>query len=121
MSEAAGSEGEHVDEVASMLKQMLDNQGVLGKMKAQIRACVYKSLEEGASEKPRLPSEMLLINELVREYLEHAGFQHTANTLALESGHAEERVPRAVLARQLNIPAAQADIPLLYSLVNPAS
>ena len=116
MSDAASDD--HEDEVASMLKSMLDNQGVLGKMKAQIRACVYKGLESGATEKPALPNELLLMNELVREYLEHSGFHHTASTLVVESGQPEERIPRNVLSQQLNIVGAQPDLPLLYSVLN---
>eukprot|EP00659_Diplonema_papillatum_P008083 gene8083-12428_t len=76
-----------------------------------------EALDESAPPKPELAHENLLLNELIREYLEHAGYQHTANTLVLESGQPTDKLPRDMLARQLKIAAPHPDLPLLFSAV----
>ena len=90
---ASVPEGEEEEEVTAVLKSVLEKQGVLGKLKAQIRSCVYQvcaasikqhlfqttletliniqALDEGTAPKPQLSNDTLVMNELIREYLEY--------------------------------------------------
>eukprot|EP01060_Flectonema_neradi_P009163 TRINITY_DN1654_c0_g1_i3.p1 TRINITY_DN1654_c0_g1~~TRINITY_DN1654_c0_g1_i3.p1 ORF type:complete len:101 (+),score=23.57 TRINITY_DN1654_c0_g1_i3:45-305(+) len=69
-----GEEEEEEEEVTAILKSVLEKQGVLGKLKAQIRSCVYQALDEGTAPKPQLSNDTLVMNELIREYLEYVYF-----------------------------------------------
>jgi hypothetical protein len=53
--------------------------------------------------KPALSHENVVINELIREYLEYNHYKHTLSVLIPESGQPLDRVDRAYLAQELNI------------------
>ena len=51
-------------------------------MKAYMRAEVFQALErENTERKPKQSNENLLINELIKEYLEFNSYKHTASVL----------------------------------------
>uniref|UniRef100_A0A3P9MTN4 Centrosomal protein 20 n=1 Tax=Poecilia reticulata TaxID=8081 RepID=A0A3P9MTN4_POERE len=62
-------------------KQKLESRGVMGQLKARIRAEVFSALDEQREARPSLSHENLLINELIREYLEFNKYRHTASVL----------------------------------------
>ena len=64
-----------------MIKDTLENRGVLGQIKARIRAEVFNSLEDNTDTKPPLSNENMIINELIREYLEFNKYKYTASVL----------------------------------------
>lgn len=64
-----------------MVKETLEHRGVLNQLKARIRAEVFSALDDQAEEKPSLSNENLLINELIREYLEYNKYKYTASVL----------------------------------------
>jgi lisH domain-containing protein FOPNL len=94
-----------LEDLKSALKITLENKGVLQQVKAQIRAEIFNSLDEQVhvrlgvpsctwtrdcrcstcecqeTEKPQLSSENILINELIREYLEYNHHFHTVAVL----------------------------------------
>ncbi len=53
--------------------------------------------------RPPLSHENVLINELIREYLEYNHYKHTLSVLIPETGQPNDRVDRAYLAHELNI------------------
>ena len=58
-----------INELKDVLKETLENKGVLQEIKAKIRAEIFNTLSENSTSKPALSNENLIINELIREYL----------------------------------------------------
>jgi lisH domain-containing protein FOPNL len=57
--------------------------GKLNKVKAELRAEIAKLLEptSTSSTKPDIPSDTLIINELIREFLTWNGYHYTTSVL----------------------------------------
>uniref|UniRef100_A0A3B3ZW72 FGFR1 oncogene partner (FOP) N-terminal dimerisation domain-containing protein n=1 Tax=Periophthalmus magnuspinnatus TaxID=409849 RepID=A0A3B3ZW72_9GOBI len=71
-----------ITELKCAVRETLESRGVLGQLKARIRAEVFSALEDKRpSERPQLSHENLLINELIREYLEFNKYKYTASVL----------------------------------------
>ncbi|KAJ8978244.1 hypothetical protein NQ317_012600 [Molorchus minor] len=70
-------------------------------------------------ERPKVPEETKLINELLREYLSWNGYLYTEQVLAAESSQKGERLSRDVLTTKFGVmdDAKTAKIPLLYYIV----
>jgi len=64
-----------------VLKDTLEKRGALGEIKARIRAEVFNALEDRSEPRPPLSHENLLINELIREYLEYNKYKYTSSVL----------------------------------------
>lgn len=63
------------------MRETLESRGVLGQLRARIRAEVFSALDDQREARPPLSHENLLINELVREYLEFNSYRYTASVL----------------------------------------
>lgn len=63
------------------VRETLESRGVLGQLKARIRAEVFSALDDQREPRPPLSHENLLINELIREYLEFNKYRYTASVL----------------------------------------
>ncbi|XP_073884416.1 centrosomal protein 20 isoform X6 [Macaca fascicularis] len=74
-----------VAELKAVLKDTLEKKGVLGHLKARIRAEVFNALDDDREPRPSLSHENLLINELIREYLEFNKYKYTASVLIAET------------------------------------
>ncbi|KAJ0033320.1 hypothetical protein NQD34_000427 [Periophthalmus magnuspinnatus] len=110
-----------ITELKCAVRETLESRGVLGQLKARIRAEVFSALEDKRpSERPQLSHENLLINELIREYLEFNKYKYTASVLTAESGQPEVPLDRQFLAHELNVAedASSKSVPLLYGLVS---
>uniref|UniRef100_A0A8C7CRV3 Centrosomal protein 20 n=1 Tax=Oncorhynchus kisutch TaxID=8019 RepID=A0A8C7CRV3_ONCKI len=59
-----------ITELNCALRESLESRGVLGQLKARIRAEVFNALDDQSEPRPALSHDNLLINELIREYLE---------------------------------------------------
>ncbi|XP_027540108.1 lisH domain-containing protein FOPNL isoform X2 [Neopelma chrysocephalum] len=92
-----------VAELKAVLKDTLEKRGALGEIKARIRAEVFNALDDQSEPRPPLSHENLLINELIREYLEYNRYKYTASVLTAESGQPEEPLDRQFLAKELNV------------------
>lgn len=59
------------------VKGTLQKEGILNRLRAEMRLEVVKAFKMGSQTtgKPKLPNEMLLVNELIREYLTWAGYK----------------------------------------------
>lgn len=60
-----------------VLKEALDNKGVTNEVKSRLRAEVFSILEDNTFEKPRVSQENLLINELIREYMDFNHYKYS--------------------------------------------
>ncbi|NWV00380.1 FOPNL protein, partial [Upupa epops] len=106
--------------MVTVLKDTLEKRGALGQIKARIRAEVFNALDDQTVPRPPLSHENLLINELIREYLEYNKYKYTASVLTSESGQPEVPLDREFLARELNIveDTNGKSVPLLYGIIS---
>mmetsp|Transcript_18027 Transcript_18027/g.57655 ORF Transcript_18027/g.57655 Transcript_18027/m.57655 type:complete len:191 (-) Transcript_18027:562-1134(-) len=104
-------------ELKDALRETLEARGSLGAVKARLRADIFHALDEQDSAAPKLSNENLLINELIREYLQFNEYRHTLSVLVPESGQPEEPAfTRDFLRSQLGIRPGEDSgrVPLLY-------
>ncbi|XP_051062654.1 centrosomal protein 20 [Phodopus roborovskii] len=108
-----------VTELKAVLKDTLEKKGVLGHLKARIRAEVFNALDDDHEPRPSLSHENLLINELIREYLEFNKYKYTASVLIAESGQPVVPLDRQFLVHELKTFEESKDnsIPLLYGIL----
>ena len=70
---------------AAALREVLEKRGVLGALRARVRAEVFEALEEGETAggggRPAPCRENLVLNELIREYLVYNNYNYTASVL----------------------------------------
>ena len=64
-----------------VVKESLEQRGVLNQVKARIRAEVYSAIERPTEGRPVISNENILINELIREYLEFNKYKYTSSVL----------------------------------------
>ncbi|XP_017272385.1 lisH domain-containing protein FOPNL isoform X2 [Kryptolebias marmoratus] len=109
-----------ISELKSAVRDTLESRGVLGQLKARIRAEVFSALDDQREPRPPLSHENLLINELIREYLEFNKYRYTASVLTAESGQPEAALDRQFMANELKVSedASSKSVPLLYGLVS---
>lgn len=81
---------------------------------------MFNALEDQSEPRPTLSRENLLINELIREYLDYNSYKYTASVLMAESGQPEVPLDRQFLAKELNIveDASGKSVPLLYGILS---
>ncbi|XP_009558632.2 centrosomal protein 20 isoform X2 [Cuculus canorus] len=103
-----------------VLRDTLEKRGALGQIKARIRAEVFNALDDQSEPRPPLSHENLLINELIREYLDYNKYKYAASVLTAESGQPEVPLDRQFLAKELNIveDANGKSVPLLYGIIS---
>nr|XP_055221702.1 centrosomal protein 20 isoform X1 [Gorilla gorilla gorilla] len=108
-----------VAELKAVLKDTLEKKGVLGHLKARIRAEVFNALDDDREPRPSLSHENLLLNELIREYLEFNKYKYTASVLIAESGQPVVPLDRQFLIHELNAFEESKDntTPLLYGIL----
>ncbi|XP_001374877.1 centrosomal protein 20 isoform X1 [Monodelphis domestica] len=109
-----------VAELKAVLKDTLEKRGVLGHLRAKIRAEVFNALDDQGEKPPPLSHENLLINELIREYLEFNKYKYSASVLAAESGQPAMPLERQFLIKELNIfeDSNAKTVPLLYGIIS---
>ncbi|KAF1334834.1 Lish domain-containing protein fopnl, partial [Globisporangium splendens] len=93
----------NLSDLKDVLKDTLEARGSLNQIKARIRAEIFAALDDQDVPKPKLSNENLIINELVREYLEYNGYRHALSVFLPESGQPTEKpFHRGFLAAELN-------------------
>ena len=109
-----------IEDLKAVLKETLENKGVLNQVRARIRAEVFNALDEQTEVKPTLSNENFLINELIREYLDFNKYNYTKSVLTVESGQPTENIDRRFLLQQLNMDDTeeQGKMPLLYGMLS---
>ncbi|XP_040000990.1 lisH domain-containing protein FOPNL isoform X2 [Xiphias gladius] len=108
-----------ITELKCAVRETLESRGVLGQLKARIRAEVFSALDDQREPRPPLSHENLLVNELIREYLEFNKYRYTASVLTA-AGQPEVPLDRQFLANELKVAedASSKSVPLLYGLVS---
>ena len=94
---------------------------MLNDVKAKIRAEVFTALDSEAQGKPPLSNENMIINEMIREYLEYNRYYNAASVLVTESGQpVEPPFDREYLHKKFAISSStkgnRPSMPLLYEL-----
>ncbi|XP_033630850.1 lisH domain-containing protein FOPNL-like [Asterias rubens] len=109
-----------VQELKAVLKETLESRGVMGQIKARVRSEVFHALDDQSDPRPPLSNENMLINELIREYLEFNKYKYTSSVLTAESGQPQTPLDREFLVNELNITEDRdtASVPLLYSILS---
>ncbi|ORY49819.1 hypothetical protein BCR33DRAFT_713425 [Rhizoclosmatium globosum] len=107
------------DDLKQALAQNLESRGILGSVKAKLRAEIFKSLNEDL-DMPAHAFETDVMNELIVEYLEFHGFKNTCSVFNAEANIKKPLLPRSRsdICTDLHVDdrAFPADIPLLYPL-----
>lgn len=106
-----------IEDMKNVLKDTLEERGVLSELRAKLRMEIFNSLNDKPVDKPKLSNENLVINELIREYLIFNNYAHTLSVFLPETGQ-PERPPfdRAYVTKRLNIQEDNKtkELPLLY-------
>lgn len=112
------------EELRSALRESLEAQGVLGEMRAKLRAEIFRLIDaSGDVARPEMPPETAVVAELCREFLAFSGYSQTLSVFEVEAGlssAADKSLSRDIIAADLGIrraPSATEDLPLLYNLV----
>lgn len=108
-----------INELKEVLKETLEERGVLTKIRAQIRSEIFSTLNDVPPNRPELSKENEIVNELIREYLAFNGYQHTLSVFLPESGQPQHpRLDRNQITRSLKIveDKKSQELPLLYGL-----
>ncbi|XP_068178055.1 centrosomal protein 20 isoform X2 [Antennarius striatus] len=92
-----------INELKCAIKDKLESRGVLGQLKARIRAEVFSALEDHKEPGPPLSHENLIINQLILEYLEFNNYRYAASVLSAESGQPKVPLDRQFLANELRV------------------
>ena len=107
-------EGSLNEIVVSAMKES----GKFGKVSAEIRAAVYKILTKDMEYRRSTPvcRENLIINELIREYLQFNGLENTLSVFVPETGQSADPMNREFLAHNLGV-SPKDQMPLMNNLV----
>ena len=113
---------ETVTDLKNVLAETLESNCVLDNLKAKLRADVFHVIQNDQVSdimRPPLSNSNLIINELIREYLEYNGYNHTLSVLLPEAGQPKEKFDRQLLANELDIKETiqSKKIPLLYTIL----
>ena len=106
-----------VEELKNALKETLEQKGVLNEIRAKMRQSIFEAIESDDKPRPKLSNENLIINALIKEYLDYNNYLHTASVFQAESG--QPKLDRNFITSQLNIIETNQSqqVPLLYSLI----
>ncbi len=92
-----------VDDLKLVLGEALDKKGVTNEIKARLRAEVFSILEDNSFEKPRISQENLLLNELIREYMDFNHYKYSKSVFLKETQQPNEPLNREIIASELHI------------------
>lgn len=108
-----------MDDLTKVIKETLDKSGALAEARGRLRAEVFRALEDQSIERPKVPSENILINELIREYLSYNEYHHTSSVLAEEARQPAQTLGRSLMCSELNMKwKGPNDMPLLYGIIS---
>ena len=108
-----------VEELKNALKETLEQKGVLNEIRAKMRQSIFEAIESDDKPKPKLSNDNLIINALIKEYLDYNNYLHTASVFQAESGQPKDKIDRNFITNQLNIIENNQSqkVPLLYSII----
>ena len=108
-----------VEDLKNALKETLEQKGVLNEIRAKMRQSIFEAIESDDKPQPKLSNENLIINTLIKEYLDYNNYLHTSSVFQAESGQPKDKLDRNFIASQLNISETNQSqkVPLLYSIL----
>ena len=108
-----------VEELKNALKETLEQKGVLNEIRAKMRQSIFEAIEGDDNPQPKLSNENLIINSLIKEYLDYNNYLHTSSVFKAESGLNKDELTRDVISNRLNIIETNQSqqVPLLYSII----
>ena len=108
-----------VEELKNALKETLEQRGVLNQIKAIMRQEIYEAIESDDNPKPQLSKENIIINELIKDYLNYNNYAHSSSVFLSETGQPKDLYDRNSISKELNIIENEANKqqPLLYSIL----
>lgn len=118
-------------ELRDLVAKCLENSGVLGKIRAQLRACTYLSLDQQEDPKVTFPINNAAVQQyaasrngaitlsLIREFLSFYNMQFSLSVFDPESceNTSYNHLSRKNLASELNLTNDNPDEPLLHTLL----
>lgn len=114
-------------DLINAVRESLKAGGELGRIKAEMRTEVIKLLDnsnrEDKSKIPKPPHTVMLMNELVREYLNWMEYKYSSTVLVAEADLPRQPLDRALLVQGLGVREAEKgeSLPLLCSIVDTLS
>ena len=108
-----------VEELKNALKETLEQKGVLNQIRAMMRQSIFEAIESDDKPLPKLSNENLIINELIKEYLNYNNYLHSLSVFQAETGQPKNKLDREFIANELNIIETNSSrqLPLLYSII----
>ena len=109
-----------IEELKTSLKETLIKEGILNKIKAEMRQEIYNFIDKDNEPKPNLTKENLIINLLIKEYFDYNNYTFSSNVLVSETGQIKTDFDRNELTKELNIIESvnNKNKPLLYSILS---
>ena len=108
-----------IEELKSSLKETLIKEGILTKIKAEMRKGIYDIIDRDNNPKPNLTKENYIINLLIKEYLDYNNYSFSSNVFESETGQLKNDFNRNELTKELNITEGEnnKNRPILYSIL----
>ena len=108
-----------VDDLKNVLRETLEQRGVLNQIKAKMRQEIFEAIDNDDNPKPEISKENLLINELIKDYLNYNNYSYSSSVFQSETGQPKNIYDRKNIAEQLNIIEIDTNNqkPLLYSIL----
>jgi len=115
-------------ELRELVYQSLERDGLISRLKAQLRAAVFKTIEKASnpSDRPSTPSYESttgrICRALVLDWLEHSRLLYTQDILKVETSGTNHLIPltRTELLEQLHLDSIQnkSSQPILHALLD---
>ncbi|PRP86925.1 hypothetical protein PROFUN_03673 [Planoprotostelium fungivorum] len=108
-----------LEELKTVLQETLEARGTLDKLRAQVRAEIFHTLE-GGEQREQLSNDNLIVNELIHEYLVFNKYYHADSVFMTESGQPRDSLARPLLAEAVGVREDHKtrSRPLLYTLAS---
>ena len=108
-----------IEELKNALKETLEQKGVLNKIRGIMRQSIFEAIENEDKAQPKISNDELIINELIKEYLNYNNYLHSLSVFNAETGQPKEMLDRNFIANKLNIneTSSSRQLPLLYSII----
>ena len=108
-----------IEELKSSLKETLIKEGILNKIKAEMRKGIYDIIDRDNNPKPNLTKENYIINLLIKEYLDYNNYSFSSNVFESETGQLKNDFNINELTKELNIIEGEnnKNRPILYSIL----
>jgi len=116
----------NVAELKKLVIHTLETNGVLGQLRAQLRANVYKAIDEDETQsRPKQGTSVKLMQsplgalmaEIVAEFFEFYDFRHTMSVFSPEAHLKRERRSRTEVALDAGLDRVRADVSILEQLL----